>query len=64
DEDRLAVLDRAWEIGYSNWDTANSYGDSEALIRRRIKLNPERRADIFLAITQFGIKFTVNDKGD
>ncbi|KAK2040773.1 hypothetical protein LZ31DRAFT_473844, partial [Colletotrichum somersetense] len=50
------------ELGYTNGDTANSYGDSEALIGRRFKLNPERRADIFLA-TKFGIKFTVNNKG-
>ncbi|KAK7744104.1 hypothetical protein SLS53_003625 [Cytospora paraplurivora] len=60
---RLALLDRAWELGYTNWDTANSYGDSEVLIGKWFKLHPERRADIFLA-TKFGIKFTVNDKGE
>jgi aryl-alcohol dehydrogenase-like predicted oxidoreductase len=63
DEERLALLDRAWELGYTNWDTANSYGDSEVLIGKWFKLHPERRADIFLA-TKFGIKFAVNDKGE
>ncbi|KAI1131438.1 NADP-dependent oxidoreductase domain-containing protein [Nemania abortiva] len=32
DEETLALLDRTWELGYTNWDTANSYGDSEAQI--------------------------------
>ncbi|KEY66708.1 hypothetical protein S7711_09726 [Stachybotrys chartarum IBT 7711] len=63
DEERLALLDRAWELGYTNWDTANSYGDNEVLIGKWFKLHPERRADIFLA-TKFGIKFAVNDKGE
>ncbi|KAI1880117.1 hypothetical protein JX265_001738 [Neoarthrinium moseri] len=63
DEERLRLLDRAWELGYTNWDTANSYGDSEVLIGKWFKLHPERRADIFLA-TKFGIKFSVNDKGE
>ncbi|KAF5535887.1 alcohol dehydrogenase [Fusarium mexicanum] len=63
DEKRLAVLDRAWELGYTNWDTANAYGDSEVLIGKWLKLHPERRADIFLA-TKFAIKTGVNDKGE
>ncbi|KAF4339307.1 alcohol dehydrogenase [Fusarium beomiforme] len=63
DEERLAVLDRAWELGYTNWDTANSYGDSEILIGKWFKLHPERRSDIFLA-TKFAIKLRVNDKGE
>lgn len=54
DEDRLKVLDRAWEIGCTNWDTADIYGDSEDLVGKWFKLHPERRADIFLA-TKFGI---------
>ncbi|PKK52202.1 hypothetical protein CI102_4698 [Trichoderma harzianum] len=44
--DTVLVLDRAWELGCTNWDTAALYGDSE-----------ERRADIFLA-TKFGFKKT------
>ncbi|KAJ5016851.1 Aldo-keto reductase yakc [Colletotrichum sp. SAR 10_99] len=63
DEERLAILDRAWELGCTNWDTANGYGDSEVLIGKWLKLHPERRADVFIA-TKFGIKFTVNDKGE
>lgn len=63
DEERLAVLDRAWELGYTNWDTANAYGDSEVLIGKWFKLHPERRADIFLA-TKFGLRAGVNDKGE
>jgi aryl-alcohol dehydrogenase-like predicted oxidoreductase len=63
DEERLALLDRAWELGYTNWDTANSYGDSEVLIGKWFKLHPERRSDIFLA-SKFGIKFSVSDTGE
>ncbi|RGP61745.1 alcohol dehydrogenase [Fusarium sporotrichioides] len=60
DEERLKVLDRAWELGCTNWDTANIYGDNEDLIGKWFKLHPERRQDIFLA-TKFGIK--ISDKG-
>ncbi|KAL6921617.1 hypothetical protein ACHAPO_010988 [Fusarium lateritium] len=60
DEERLKVLDRAWELGCTNWDTANIYGDSEDLVGKWFKLHPERRQDIFLA-TKFGIK--MSDKG-
>jgi len=49
------VLDRAWELGCTNWDTADGYGDSEDLVGKWFKLHPERRRDIFLA-TKFGIK--------
>ncbi|SPO00354.1 related to pyridoxine 4-dehydrogenase [Cephalotrichum gorgonifer] len=55
DEERFAVLDRAWEIGCTNWDTSNIYGDSEDVIGKWFKLHPERRADIFLA-SKFGMK--------
>ncbi|QYS97012.1 Aldo_ket_red domain-containing protein [Trichoderma simmonsii] len=59
-EDRLKVLDRAWELGCTNWDTAALYGDSEEVIGEWFKRHPERRADIFLA-TKFGFK--KNDAG-
>lgn len=55
DEERLKVLDRAWELGCTNWDTADAYADSEDLVGKWFKLHPERREDIFLA-TKFGIK--------
>jgi aryl-alcohol dehydrogenase-like predicted oxidoreductase len=55
DEERLKLLDRAWELGCTNWDTADIYGDSEDVIGKWFKLHPERRQDIFLA-TKFGLK--------
>lgn len=55
DEERLKVLDRAWELGCTNWDTADAYADSEDLIGKWFKLHPERRNDIFLA-SKFGLK--------
>ncbi|KAI1816027.1 Aldo/keto reductase [Poronia punctata] len=55
DEERLKLLDRAWELGCTNWDTADAYGDSEATIGKWFRLHPERRRDIFLA-TKFGLK--------
>ncbi|KAK6219441.1 hypothetical protein LQW54_002173 [Pestalotiopsis sp. IQ-011] len=55
DEERLEVLDRAWELGCTNWDTADIYGDSEDVAGKWFRLHPERRADIFLA-TKFGLK--------
>lgn len=57
DEERFQVLDKAYELGCTFWDTANIYGDSEELIGKWFKLNPEKRSKIFLA-TKFGI---VND---
>ncbi|CAN8101261.1 unnamed protein product [Discula destructiva] len=32
DEERFKVIDRAWELGSTFWDTAAQYGDSEVLI--------------------------------
>ncbi|TLD32969.1 hypothetical protein PspLS_00028 [Pyricularia sp. CBS 133598] len=55
DEERFKVLDRAWEIGATNWDTADMYGDSEDLLGKWFRLHPERRKDIFLA-TKFGVQ--------
>ncbi|KAH8156610.1 hypothetical protein CIB48_g11639 [Xylaria polymorpha] len=55
DEARFRLLDRAWELGCTNWDTADAYGDSEDIIGKWLKLHPERRADIFLA-TKFGLR--------
>lgn len=53
DSERLKVLDRAYELGARHWDTSNVYGDNEELIGKWLKLNPEKRKDIFLA-TKFG----------
>ncbi|KAK7397908.1 hypothetical protein QQX98_012728 [Neonectria punicea] len=60
DEERLAVLDRAWELGETFWDSAAAYGDSEVLIGKWFALHPERRQDIFLA-TKFGLGWAVED---
>lgn len=62
DEDRLPLLDRAWELGCTNWDSADVYGDSEDLIAKWFKLHPERRDDIFLA-TKFGIVVSIGADG-
>ncbi|KAJ7799211.1 NADP-dependent oxidoreductase domain-containing protein [Mycena olivaceomarginata] len=57
DEERLKVLDAAYAAGCTFWDTANVYGDSEDLIGKWFKLNPEKRSKIFLA-TKFGFTMT------
>ncbi|KAL2875911.1 hypothetical protein SGCOL_008907 [Colletotrichum sp. CLE4] len=62
EEERLAFLDRAWELGATNWDTADAYGDNEDLIGKWFALHPERRADIFLA-TKFGLRGEIRTDG-
>lgn len=54
DEERFKVLDRAWELGATFWDTSCAYGDNEDLIGKWFTLHPERRRDIFLC-TKFGL---------
>lgn len=54
DPERLAILDRAHELGERFWDTAELYGDSEELVGKWIKANPQKRGDIFLA-TKFAV---------
>lgn len=62
DEERFALLDRAWELGCTFWDSSDRYGDSEELIGRWFRLHPERRADIFLA-TKFAITVSAGGYG-
>ncbi len=62
DEERYKLLDRAWELGATFWDTAAGYGDSEVLIGNWFMKHPERRQDIFLA-TKFGTKTKRKDDG-
>ncbi|KAK0106868.1 hypothetical protein ONS95_003590 [Cadophora gregata] len=57
DEERLKVLDRAYELGETFWDSAGIYGDSEDLVGKWFAKNPEKRKDIFLA-TKFAFKIT------
>jgi len=58
DEERFALLDKAYEAGEHFWDSAAMYGDNEELIGRWFKRNPGAREKIFLAT-----KFAMNDKG-
>ncbi|KUJ14698.1 Aldo/keto reductase [Mollisia scopiformis] len=53
DPERLALLDRAYELGCTFWDMSDFYGDAEDIVGKWIALNPEKRKDIFLA-TKFG----------
>ncbi|KAK0649102.1 NADP-dependent oxidoreductase domain-containing protein [Cercophora newfieldiana] len=55
-EEKLKVLDRAWEIGQRFWDTADIYADSEDRIGEWFK-KTGKRDDIFVA-TKFGLVFT------
>jgi aryl-alcohol dehydrogenase-like predicted oxidoreductase len=52
DEERFAYLDRAYELGETNWDTANVYGDVEDVVGKWFKRTGKRN-EIFLA-TKFG----------
>ncbi|KAI9793530.1 MAG: hypothetical protein M1816_007963 [Peltula sp. TS41687] len=58
DEERFKVLDRAYELGVTNWDTADAYGDCEDLVGKWFQ-RTKKRDDIFLA-TKFGL---VTDSG-
>ncbi|KAF2185638.1 putative aldo-keto reductase [Zopfia rhizophila CBS 207.26] len=49
DNERLAILDKAYEMGERFWDSADMYGDNEDLLGKWFRLNPEKRNDIFLA---------------
>jgi len=37
DDERFKVLDRVYELGQTNWDSADIYGDSEDLIGKWFK---------------------------
>ncbi|KAI1076436.1 putative aldo/keto reductase [Whalleya microplaca] len=53
DEERFAVLDRAVELGSTNWDSSDLYGDNEELLGKWFK-RTGKRDKIFLA-TKFGV---------
>ncbi|KAF9522253.1 NADP-dependent oxidoreductase domain-containing protein [Crepidotus variabilis] len=53
DDDRFKFLDAVLEKGCTNWDTADMYGDSEALLGKWFK-RTGKRDQIFLA-SKFGI---------
>ncbi|KAH9887323.1 Aldo/keto reductase [Cubamyces lactineus] len=52
DEERFKILDAVYANGCTNWDTADIYADSEALIGKWFKRTGKRN-EIFLA-TKFG----------
>jgi aryl-alcohol dehydrogenase-like predicted oxidoreductase len=54
DSERFAFLDRAFELGATNWDSADIYADSEDLIGKWFA-RTGKRDQIFLA-TKFAIK--------
>ncbi|KAK7227594.1 hypothetical protein V2G26_015597 [Clonostachys chloroleuca] len=55
DEERLALLDEAYNIGTRFWDTADEYADAEDVLGKWFRANPEKRKDITLA-TKFAIR--------
>ncbi len=54
----MKILDRAIELGVTFWDTANRYnassGNSERIIGKWLKDNPDQRRNIILATKMFG----------
>lgn len=48
DEQRFKVLDRAYELGQTFWDSADMYQDSEDLLGKWFK-RTGKKSDIFLA---------------
>lgn len=52
DEERFALLDRAYEIGARFWDSSDLYGDNEELLGKWFK-RTGKRDEIFLG-TKFG----------
>ncbi|PVH71527.1 Aldo/keto reductase [Cadophora sp. DSE1049] len=53
DEERFKVLDRAFELGETFWDSADVYADSEELVAKWFA-RTGKRAEIFVA-TKFGV---------
>lgn len=52
EEEQFKVLDRAYELGATNWDTSDLYGNGEEVIGKWFK-RTGKRDEIFLA-TKFG----------
>lgn len=42
DDERLAVLDHAYKIGATNWDSSDVYGDNEDLLGKWFKRTGKR----------------------
>ncbi|CAD0093050.1 unnamed protein product [Aureobasidium mustum] len=52
EEDKFAMLDRAYELGARHWDSSDLYNDNEETVGKWFK-RTGKRSDIFLA-TKFG----------
>lgn len=54
----IKILDRAVELGVTHWDTANRYnnssGNSERIIGKWFRANPDQRRNVVLATKVFG----------
>ena len=58
EKEAMAILDRAVELGVTHWDTANRYnnasGNSERILGKWLKANPDQRRNLTLATKIFG----------
>ena len=54
EEKAIAVLDRAMELGVNCLDTANNYGDSEAIIGRWLAKRRAEKKDLPWVVTKIG----------
>lgn len=62
DEDRFKILDRLYELGERNIDTASVYGDSEEMLGKWFKKTGHRK-EFFIA-TKFGFDAEYKIRGD
>jgi aryl-alcohol dehydrogenase-like predicted oxidoreductase len=58
EKEAFQIFDRAVELGVTHWDTANRYndasGNSERLIGKWLKANPDQRRNVTIATKIFG----------
>ena len=62
DEVRLQFLDRLYELGCHNWDSADVYMDSEDLLGKWFAQNKDKRDNVFIA-TKFANKWKDDGSG-
>ena len=53
DQTRLDFLTGTYKLGATFWDDSDVYGDTEELVGKWFKANPDKRKDVFLT-TKFG----------
>ncbi len=54
EEKAFALLERAMELGVNNLDTANNYGDSEAVIGRWLRVRKAKKKELPWIVTKIG----------